>query len=216
LGRTGSKIIESNEQEAIDSGMLKVKREATTINQAKFEYENQRDADNFVTLYTTTESFVLRCYLDSIEMMSRLSKVLSSIYSQSEHSSGGGFMSDEIRDITKRIKNHINSIKKIKRGKQDPHSHSMLDSNYAHPELQRTHTNNTSSSDKEQDAPGALDLNEVYEMFVSMFEGFEDRASEFISKLKSDVMILSFINIDEIREYLLNFQSDLFIVRDSI
>jgi len=212
LGRTGSKIIESNEHEAIDSGMLKVKTEATTINQAKFEYENKRDADNFVTLYTTTETFVLRCYLDSVEMMSRLSKVLSSIYHQSEHSSGGGFMSDELREIAKRIKNNISSMKKIKRGKQDPHSHSMLD---AYPELQRTHTNNTSASDKDQDIPSALDLNEVYEMFLSIFGGHEDKASEFISKLKADVLILSFINIDEIRAYLMNFQNEFYMDREA-
>jgi len=71
LGRTGSKIIERNEHEAIDSGMLKVNFEATTINQAKFEYENKRDADNFVMEYQTTETFVLRCYLDAVEMMAR-------------------------------------------------------------------------------------------------------------------------------------------------
>jgi len=216
LGRTGSKIIEKNEQEAIDSGMLKVNTENTTINQAKFEYENKRDADNYVMLYTATETFVLRCYLDSVEMMSRLSKVLSSIYTQSEHSSGGGFMPEELRDLAKRIKHNVNPMKKIKRSqpKQDPSSQSMLEG-YVIPELQRTHTNNTNgSSEKDHEGPGSLDLNEVYEMFLSIFEGYEECAPDFVHKLKSDVFILSFVSLDEIRAYLLNSQQDFYMEQD--
>lgn len=71
LGRTGSKILESNEQEAIDSGMVVIDAQATTLNQAKFELANKMESDNQVNLFTATEAFVMRCYLDSIEMISR-------------------------------------------------------------------------------------------------------------------------------------------------
>ena len=71
LGRTGSMLLEKNEQEAIDSGMLVVETKPTTLNQAKFDFENKKDVDNHAVLFSNTEAFILRCYLDSVEMMSR-------------------------------------------------------------------------------------------------------------------------------------------------
>jgi len=111
--------------------------------------------------------------------------VLNSIYAQSEHSSGGGFMTEELRDLAKRMKVQINTMKRIKKitkqqQQQDPQSQSMLDE----PGLQRKQTNNTTVSG-EDEGSGPLDLNEVYEMFQSIFEGHEERAPEFIAKLKS-------------------------------
>lgn len=71
LGKSGSKILDSNEQEAIDSGMMIVDAVPTTLNQAKFDFENKKDADGNAMLFTNTEAFVMRCYMDSIEMVSR-------------------------------------------------------------------------------------------------------------------------------------------------
>ncbi len=87
----------------------------------------------------------------------------------------------------------------------------MLD--YNEPGLQRKQTNNTTVSG-EDEGNGPLDLNEVYEMFQSIFEGHEERAPEFISKLKSDVMILSFVSLEEIRGYLVGYQQDFYMEQD--
>lgn len=71
LGKSGSKILDSNEQEAIDSGMFIVDSHPTTLNQAKFDFENKKEADNDAIIFTSTEAFVLSCYMDSFEMMVR-------------------------------------------------------------------------------------------------------------------------------------------------
>jgi len=187
-------ILERNEQEAIDSGMLVVETQHTTLNQAKFDLGNKKDADNHTVLFSNTEAFIMRCYLDSIEMMSRykgilmlflnfynrISKVLSSIHNQS-----GGVLNDELKDIVKNIQNQISTLKKPKKNKQQETSMSQngLDPN---PELQRTQTGDTGSSDKgEQDSITSLDFQEVYEIFLAIFEGYTEKASQFIAKIKN-------------------------------
>jgi len=80
-------------------------------------------------------------------------------------------------------------------------SQNGLDPN-PNPELQRTQTGDTGSSDKdkdkEQDSISALDLQEVYEIFISIYEGCTEKASQFISKIKN-VYFLSKIYLFFIR-----------------
>ena len=70
-GQAGSKILDSNEHEAIDSGMLMINKLPTTLSQAKFDFEHQKTVDKEIVTVNITEAFVMRCYFDTVEMMTR-------------------------------------------------------------------------------------------------------------------------------------------------
>lgn len=175
LGKSGSKILDSNEQEAIDSGMLIVGSQPTTLNQAKFEFENQRETDNDTNLFIATEAFMMRCYMDSIEMISRFSKILTSINHQS-----AGSLSEEMKELTRLANLQISILKKSKKFKPEM-SASQIASEVFPENRNPTDSSNVSEREKDnQDPITTLDLNEVQDAFLAAFYGEDERAAEFI------------------------------------
>jgi len=61
----------NNALEAPDAGIITIDSETITLKQAKYIFESQKEADSDASLIATYEIFVMRCYLDSIEMIAR-------------------------------------------------------------------------------------------------------------------------------------------------
>ena len=107
----------------------------------------------------------------------RLSKVLQSIYNQS-----GGYLHDDLKDLARSIYLQVNLLKKPKRGKIELSvSHTFSEA----AEPTRAQTGNTSASEKEIESLFTLDLAEVYDAFLMTFEGYFEKAKEFVDRVKS-------------------------------
>ncbi len=67
---SSSKLFQ-NTTEAPDAGIIAIESEVTTLTQAKFIVESQKDADSDLQILANYEKFVVRCYLDCVEMVLR-------------------------------------------------------------------------------------------------------------------------------------------------
>lgn len=98
----------------------------------------------------------------------------------------GGYLPEDIREMSKTIYAQLVTIKKVIKKNKPELSASQTLSEPVH-ELHRSHTENTSSSekDKDQDQIATLDLQEVYDIFLSMFEGRTAKAADFVARIKN-------------------------------
>lgn len=58
-------------QEISEGGIFTVNSQATTMNQAKFLFDTKKETDSDIVMLANTEKFILRCYLDTVEMVVR-------------------------------------------------------------------------------------------------------------------------------------------------
>lgn len=95
-------------------------------------------------------------------------------------------MAEDMRELIKLAQAQINSMRRAKKMKQELSTSQFISEPYT--EFHRTHTDNSSISerDKELQEPIAtLDVNDVFTLFMSIFDMEEEKATEFIENIKS-------------------------------
>jgi len=181
------------DHQALDAGMITLHDEKTTLNQAKIDLQRQRDNDTVQVLLQKNEAFLLRCYLDIMEGLYRLSKLISTAAEQS------GSVTSELDMLSVEIIQKISEFRNMKnkrdnnKDKETTNSHATLDT---HDDKTRAQSGRTNFSEKEE--LNGLNIHEVYRSFLEIFdENIEDeeeyktlkekrtvQADEFIHKLK--------------------------------
>lgn len=123
-------------------------------------------------------------------MFGRFSKLLNSIYNQS-----GGHVSEDMKEIVKLAHAQINTLRRAKKMKPELSTSQFISEPYT--EFHRTITDNSSVSerDKEQQEPIAtLDINDVFSLFLSIFDMEEEKGTEFIENIKSVRLFFFLVN----------------------
>ena len=80
----------------------------------------------------------------------------------------------------------INTMRRAKKMKQELSTSQFISEPYT--EFHRTHTDNSNISEREKESQepiGTLDINDVFALFMSIFDMEEERATEFIENIKS-------------------------------
>lgn len=100
-------------------------------------------------------------------------------------------ISEDLKEVLKSITTQVQQFKKGRKSKQQELSTSQASEA---PEIHRTHTENSNVSEREKISERekenelslvALDLQEIYEIFVAIFDGYTEEAAEFVSQVRS-------------------------------
>jgi len=169
-------------------GVFTVNSQTITMNQAKDAFEIQRDRENDLNIVKHYEKFLMRCYLDLIEMASRLGKVLTSAAEYADIA-----MPDNLRKIAKEMNQQIALFKKPKKIPSEILTPKATETN----NFTRSITGNSVASERE--AEKGEDFLEVFQAFLSKFGDFPLKAAEFTEKFKEDQFIATFIKMDDIQ-----------------
>jgi len=163
--------------------------ETTTINQAKFAFNAQKIITSDQIDIAFYETFIMRCYLDSIEMISRyyfsslpthiipsLGKLLNSAAEHSDYN-----MPDNLRRLAKDILIQVAQVKKVKRKRDSFSATKPLEIS---PQL-RTYTGTSQPSERDNSSIIiASDVNEAFQAFIIKFGNQTKRAHEFVDRLR--------------------------------
>jgi len=186
LKENANSVTNINTNEAPDAGIITLDSETITLKQAKYIFENQKETDNDVLTVATYEIFVMRCYMDSIEMISRYKWL--NIFELISYSIGNLLVltadhsdytvPEKLRAIGKDIVQQISLFRKPKR----------LMSEVVTPKGQEpngfSNTISATSLPTEDDQLASSDLNDAFQAFIARFGDHPKKASEFVDRLR--------------------------------
>lgn len=128
-------------------------------------------AAKHVALVSQAHGFLFRCYLDIMEGLQRLAKLIISADDQSN-----GNIPSDLEKLATEILSTISEFKHFRKMKENPSSITNLDNEKAPSSV-------THNSDKEVEKMTSLDVHEVYKIFLGIFPQKELRADEFLNIL---------------------------------
>lgn len=169
-----------NPENAIDAGLLTVKSINTTINQLKIDIISTPSAQN-IELVAQAHGFLFRCYLDIMEGLQRLARLVIAADDQSNEA-----IPQDLRRLASEILNTIEELKHARKGKEQL-SLSTIEGD------QKALRSTTPHSERESEQLSSLDIHEVYKTFLSLFPGKEQKANEFFNAVSHVNECLSFL-----------------------
>lgn len=178
----------SEPKESEGLGIIMVNSELLTVNQAKYAFEIQRQRENDLNLVKNYEKFLMRCYLDLIEMAARLGKVITLAAEYADIA-----MPDNLRKLGKEMTQQITLFKKPKKIPSEVLTPKATETN----NFTRSITGNSVAS--ERDVEKGEEFLEVFQAFLAKFGDFPQKAAEFTERLKEDQFIATFIKMDDIQ-----------------